>query len=141
MIRSVQTGSPLHRLEPVPVSHFTGTSETGNGPVGHLNPDTMVAPLTPKPTRKVESLPRSPPTIVSGREEDGALKEVVLSRYRCANYILETKTKVGSTTAKAPAPRTNPNINESPTTPKSHTHPPHECDGRSRDPESLVVKD
>jgi hypothetical protein len=24
VIRSVQTGSPLHRLEPVPVNHFTG---------------------------------------------------------------------------------------------------------------------
>ena len=61
----------------------------------------------------------------SSREEDDVLKEVALPRYRCANCILETKTKVGSTAAKAPAPRTNPNINEAPTTPKSHTHPPH----------------
>jgi hypothetical protein len=41
------------------------------------DPDTMVAP----------------PTIVSSRE-DAALKVVVLSRYRYANCILETKTKV-----------------------------------------------
>jgi hypothetical protein len=61
------------------------------------DPDTMVGPLTPKPTRKAESLARAPPTITSSREEDGALKEVALSRYRCANCILETKTKVGRT--------------------------------------------
>ena len=62
------------------------------------DPDTMVAPLTPKPTRKVEalakaeSLVKAPPTIASSREEDAALKEVALPRYRCANCILETKT-------------------------------------------------
>jgi hypothetical protein len=93
------------------------------------DPDTMVAPLTPKSTRKVEDLTRAPPTVVSSREEDATLKEVTLPRYRFANCILENKTKVGSTTAKAPAPRTNPNINESPTAPKSHTHPSHECVG------------
>jgi hypothetical protein len=75
----------------------------------------------------------------STSEKFAALKEVALSRYRCANYILETKTKVGSTTAKAPAPHTNPNINESPTTPKSQTHPSHECDGRARDPEATAA--
>ena len=53
----------------------------------------MVTPLTPKPTRKAETLVRATPTIASSREEDDALKEVSLSRYRCANYILETKTK------------------------------------------------
>ena len=103
------------------------------------DPDTMVAPLTPKPTRKAEALARAPPTIASRREEDAALKEVALPRYRFANCILETKTKVGSTAAKAPAPRTNPNINEAPTTPKSHTHPPHECDGRALDPETTAA--
>jgi hypothetical protein len=51
----------------------------------------MVAPLTPKPTRKTEALTKAPPTITSSREEDAALKEVTLSRYRCANGILETK--------------------------------------------------
>jgi hypothetical protein len=84
------------------------------------DPDTMVTPLTPKPTRKSESLVRAPSTIASSHEEDATLKEVVLSRYRCANFILETKTKVGSTVAKVPVPRTNPNINEAPTSPKSH---------------------
>ena len=48
------------------------------------DPDTMVAPLTPKPTRKAETLARAPPTIASRREEDAALKEVaMLPRYRC----------------------------------------------------------
>ncbi len=37
------------------------------------DPDTMAAPLTPKPTRKAEALAREPPTIVSSREEDAAL--------------------------------------------------------------------
>ena len=32
--------------------------------------DTMVAPLTPKATRKAEALARAPPTIASSREED-----------------------------------------------------------------------
>ncbi len=73
------------------------------------DPDTMVAPLTPKPTRKAE-----------------------LTRYRYVRCILETKTKVGRTEAKDPDPRTNPNINEAPTTPKSHTHPSHECDATQR---------
>ena len=81
------------------------------------DPDTMVAPLTPKPTRKAEALARAPPTIASSREEDTALKEVALPRYRCASCILETKTKVGSTVAKALAPRTNPKIDEALTAP------------------------
>jgi hypothetical protein len=34
------------------------------------DPDTMVSPLTPKPTRKAEVLTRSPPTIASSHEED-----------------------------------------------------------------------
>ena len=42
------------------------------------HPDTMVVPLTPKPTRKAEALDKAPPTIVSSREEDAALKEVAL---------------------------------------------------------------
>ncbi len=39
------------------------------------DPDTMVAPLTPKPTRKAEALNQAPPTIASRREEDVALKK------------------------------------------------------------------
>jgi len=78
----------------------------------------MVAPLTPKPTRKAETLARAPPTIASRREEDAALKEVAMPRYRCASSIPETKTNVGSTAAKAPAPRTTPKVNEAPTAPK-----------------------
>jgi hypothetical protein len=35
----------------------------------------MVSPLTPNPTRKAESLTKAPPTIVSRREEDVALKK------------------------------------------------------------------
>jgi hypothetical protein len=44
------------------------------------DPDTMVDPLTPKPTRKAEALAKAPPTIVSRRKEDVALKEVVKPR-------------------------------------------------------------
>jgi hypothetical protein len=100
----------------------------------------MVDPLTPKPTRKVEALARTPPTIASRREEDDALKEVaMLPRYRCANCILETKTTDGITAAKAPDPRTNPNTKEKPTAPKPHTHPPHERDGQSRNPGAMIT--
>ncbi len=53
------------------------------------DPDTMVAPLTPKPTRKTEALAKAPPAIASSREEDAALKEVALPRYRCANGTLK----------------------------------------------------
>jgi hypothetical protein len=88
------------------------------------DPDTMVAPPTPKPTRKAEPLARAPPTIASRREEDAALRKwPLLPRYCCASCILETKTKVGSTAAKAPALRTNPKIDEAPTAPKSLPKP------------------
>ena len=103
------------------------------------DPDTMVAPPTPRPTRKAKALTKAPPPIGWGDEEDAALKEVALPRYRCASCFLETKTKVGSTAVKTPAPRTNPNIDEAPTAPKSHTHPSHECDGRARDPEATAA--
>jgi hypothetical protein len=36
----------------------------------------MVAPLTPKPTRKAEALAKAPQTIASRREEDVAMNEV-----------------------------------------------------------------
>jgi hypothetical protein len=36
------------------------------------DPDTTVAPLTPKPTRKAEALSRAPSTIASRREENVA---------------------------------------------------------------------
>ncbi len=39
------------------------------------DPDTMVTPLTPKPTRKAEALSKAPPTMVSRREEYVALKK------------------------------------------------------------------
>jgi hypothetical protein len=39
------------------------------------DPDTMVAPLTPKPTRTVKVLVKSSPTIVSRHEEDTVLKK------------------------------------------------------------------
>jgi hypothetical protein len=39
------------------------------------DPDTMVAPLTPKPTRKVEALDKVPTTIASRREENVDLKK------------------------------------------------------------------
>ena len=100
----------------------------------------MVVPLTPKPTRTADVLVMVPPTIASCHEEDAALRKWPLPRYCCASCILETKTKVGSTAAKAPAPRINPNIGEVSTAPKSHTHPSHECDGRARDPEATRMR-
>jgi hypothetical protein len=66
------------------------------------DPDTMEAPLTPKPTRKAEALAKAPPTITSRRTVDVALKEVAKPRLGYTNGILETKTKDGSTAAKAP---------------------------------------
>jgi hypothetical protein len=45
--------------------------------------DTMVDPLTPKTTRKAETLAKAPPTIASRREEDTVMKEVSLPRYTC----------------------------------------------------------
>jgi hypothetical protein len=78
------------------------------------DPDTMVSPLkyslTPKPIRKTKALVKEPPTIVSRREEDGALKKWTKSRLCCANDIPETKANDGSTAAKAPDPRTNPRL-------------------------------
>ena len=47
------------------------------------DPDTMVVPLTPKPTRKTEVLTNAPPTIASSHEEDAALRKWSLTRYRC----------------------------------------------------------
>jgi hypothetical protein len=76
------------------------------------DPDKMVPPLTPTSTRKAEALTRAPPTIVSRREEDAALKKWPKPRLCSANGILETKANDGSTAAKAPAPRTNPKANE-----------------------------
>jgi len=99
----------------------------------------MVAPLTPKPTRKAETLSKAPPTIASSREEDAALKEVAKPRLCCANGIFETKTKDGSTAAKAPVPRTNPKTKEAPTAPKPHTHPSHKCDGQARNPGAMTA--
>jgi hypothetical protein len=55
------------------------------------DPDTMVVPLTPKPTRKTEPLSRAPTTIVLCRE-DTVLRKWSLSRYCCPRCILETKT-------------------------------------------------
>jgi hypothetical protein len=81
----------------------------------------MAPPLTPKPTRKAETLVKAPPTIVSRRKEDATLKEVAKPRLCCANDIFETKTKDGNTGAKAPTPRTNPNTKEAPTAPNLHS--------------------
>ena len=39
------------------------------------DPDTMIVPLTTNATREVEVLANAPPTIVSRREEDAALKK------------------------------------------------------------------
>ena len=73
------------------------------------------------------------------REEDAALRKWPKPRYRCASCNLETKTQVGSTAAKALAPRINPSIDEAPTAPKPHTRQSHECDGRALDPEATAA--
>jgi hypothetical protein len=49
------------------------------------DPDTMVDPLTPKPTRKGEALTKVSPTIVSRHEEDVALKQCPKPWLCCAN--------------------------------------------------------
>jgi hypothetical protein len=100
------------------------------------DPDTMAAPLTPKPTRKAEALTKAPSTIASRRKEDAVLKEVTKSRLCCANGIFETKTKDGNTAVKAPVPRTNPNTKEALTAPKPHTRPSHPQNPRSSTPSS-----
>jgi hypothetical protein len=99
----------------------------------------MVAPLTPKPTRKVETLAKAPPTIASRREEDVALKKWPKPWLCSANGILETKANDGSTSEKAPVPRTNPNTKEATTVPKPHTHPSHERDGQACNPGAMTA--
>ena len=99
----------------------------------------MVAPLTPKPKRKAEALANAPPTIASRLEEDAALKKWPKPRLCCTNDIPETKANDGSTAAKAPDPRTNPNTKEASTAPKPHTHPSHECDGQARNPGAMTA--
>ena len=49
------------------------------------DPDAMVAPLTPKPTRKAEALARAPPTIASSCEENAALRKWHWPRLCCAS--------------------------------------------------------
>jgi hypothetical protein len=51
----------------------------------------MVAPLTPKPTRKGKALVKAPPTIASRREEDAVLKKWAKPRLCCANGIPKKK--------------------------------------------------
>ncbi len=87
------------------------------------DPDTMVAPLTPKSTRKTEALTNAPSTIASRHEEDITVKKWPNPWLCSANGILETKSKDGNTGTKTPSPRTNPNTKEAPTAPKPHTHP------------------
>jgi hypothetical protein len=59
------------------------------------DPDTMVVPPTPKTTRKVETLFKETPTIVSCREEDVALKKWSKPWLCYVNGILETKANDG----------------------------------------------
>ena len=55
------------------------------------DPDTMVSPLTPKPTHTVEVLTRVPPTIASCREEDTVLRKWPLTRYCCARQFSKSQ--------------------------------------------------
>jgi hypothetical protein len=101
--------------------------------------NTMVDPLTPKPTRKAKALVKVSPTIASRHEEDVALKMWQKQWLCCANGILETKANDGNTTTKTPVPRTNPNTKEVSTTPNPHTHPSHERDWQARNPGVMTV--
>jgi hypothetical protein len=87
------------------------------------DPEVTTVPPTPKSTHRSETLVRASSTIVSCHEEDDDLRKWPFPRYCDVRYILETKTKVGITTTKVPDPRTNPKIDETPTTP--NTHPSH----------------
>ena len=49
------------------------------------DPDAMVVPPTPKPTRKAEALAKAPPTIASSCEGNTALKKCHLARLCCAS--------------------------------------------------------
>ena len=49
------------------------------------DPDAMVAPPTPKPTRKAEALAMAPPTIASSCEENAALRKWHSPRLCCAS--------------------------------------------------------
>ncbi len=115
-----RTNPNIDEATTVPKSH-THPSHEGDGRA--RDPEATTAPLTPKPTRKDEPLVREPPTITSRLKEEVELRKWTLPRYCCTSCILETKTKVGSTVVKDPVPRTNPKIDETPTTPKPHTHP------------------
>jgi hypothetical protein len=57
----------------------------------------MVTPLTLKPTRKSETLVKTPSTIASCREENVVLKKWSKPWLYYANGILETKANDGNT--------------------------------------------
>ncbi len=56
------------------------------------DPDTMVAPLTPKPTRKDEALVRAPPTIASLDGKTGLVPGLVtgFQGWKCPGTLEQT---------------------------------------------------
>jgi hypothetical protein len=76
------------------------------------------SPTDTQAETKTEALAKAPSTIASRLEEEATLKKWPNPRLCYANGILETKTNDGSTVAKAPGPRTNPNTKETLTAPK-----------------------
>jgi hypothetical protein len=92
---------------------------------GAHDPDTMVAPLTPKPTRPAEALPRASPTIASRREEDAALRSG-----HCHGTVVRTAFLKLKQKSEAPQRKPRPYVPtrksvSRPNGPKPHTHPSH----------------
>ncbi len=100
------------------------------------DPDTMADPLTPKVTLKPETSPgcHRPLTYV-------VKKTLHWRSDHCHGTVspdVFLKLKQKSETQERKVLRTHPNIDEAPTTPKSHTHPSHEYVGRECDPETMT---
>ncbi len=95
------------------------------------DPDMIVVQLTPKTTLKTQVLVRTPPTIVSCREK----KEFIFKSIKRRRHSSEEVTNVTlllsewyfwnlkksrKDRSENSDPRTNPNIDETPTVPQSH---------------------
>ena len=69
------------------------------------DPNTMVVPLTPKPTRKDKDLAKAPPIIASRREEDTVLKKWPKHGYAPRTTFLKLKQ-----TTEAPQRKPRPHV-------------------------------
>jgi len=96
------------------------TSEKSTNVMGERMIQTRCPPHR-HPSRHIPRQDAADHSLMSWRRRSA--EEVAIVTVLLREIHSETKTKVGSTTAKAPALRTNPKIDETPTTPKRHTHP------------------